>query len=142
MNPRDPFIKPGLINFPVIDDIHDVVPFPIVTYADPAVDCEDATNTCRPVRDVTQSPPTFPNNPTCFALPNQVEVAVFIAAMKATVGWNLISCKENGDSSITTKVAGNPTTIKYGGSFAPALAHPARSVVVLLAPKKPTKAGK
>lgn len=105
MASRDVFIKPGLQNFPIIADIHEIVPFPIVTYADPAVGCEERNNTCRLVRDVTQSPPTFPTNPTCFTLPDQVKVAdVFISAMKGTIGWNMISCKETNISNTTTKV--------------------------------------
>lgn len=95
MPPRVPFIKPGNENFPLIEDIYDYVPLPIITYTDPAVGCENNPNSCRLVRDVTKTPPAFPSNPICFTLPEQAKTAeVFIAAMRGTVPWNLISCKE------------------------------------------------
>lgn len=92
---RVPFIKPGVENFPVIEDIYEYVPLPLVTLTDPAVGCKNNPNSCRLVRDVTKTPPNFPTNPLCFTLPDQAETAeIFIAAMRGTVAWNLISCKE------------------------------------------------
>lgn len=95
MTARSTFIKPGYTNFPLCHDIYDYVPFPIVTYTDPAVGLENTPNSCRLVRDVTQQPPTFATDPVCFTLPNQHEIVeVFIAAMRGTVQWNQISCNE------------------------------------------------
>lgn len=95
MPSRINFVQHSTTNFPLCNDIYDYVPFPIVTYTDPAVGTENNPNKCRLVRDVTQQPPTFATNPACFTLPNQNEIAkVFIAAMRGTVQWNQTSCNK------------------------------------------------
>lgn len=100
MTSRTPFIKSGLDNFPLCEDIYNIVPLPIITYSEPAVGLKNNPNTCRLVRDVTKSPPTFEKNPLCFTLPNQNEIdAIFIAAMRGTVQWNQISCIETDSNT-------------------------------------------
>lgn len=95
MAPRNDFIQPGPNNFPIITNIYNFVPLPIVKFADPTVGCEKNPNSCRLVRDVTQKAPTFAENPLCFTLPDQPDITkVFIAAMRGTINWNQISCNE------------------------------------------------
>lgn len=97
MSTRVLFIKPGYTNFPLTTNIYEYVPLPIFTFTNPAVGCKNNPNTCRLVlvRDVTQNPPTFNENPLCFTLPDQAKTAnLFIAAMRGTITWNQISCKE------------------------------------------------
>lgn len=97
------FIKPGTTNFPITTNIYNYVPLPIVTFADPAVGLEDRPNSCRLVRDVTKTPPTFAENPVCFTLPDQAKTAeVFIAAMRGTISWNQISCNDTTKNSHLT----------------------------------------
>lgn len=96
MSSRVPFIKPGLDNFPLCEDIYNIVPLPIVTYAEPAVGLEKNPKTCWLVCDVTKSPPKFEKKTLCFTLPHQTKIeATFIAAMRETVQWSQISCIEN-----------------------------------------------
>lgn len=104
MSSRISFIQPGYENFPLVEDIFEYVPLPIVTFAEPAVGCENNPNSCRLVRDVTQSPPQFPSNPLCFTLPDIAETAeVFIAAMRGTVPWNQVQCKESNSKETNAK---------------------------------------
>lgn len=92
MAPRSSFIQPGPDNFPLCHDIFDYVPLPIVTYTDPPIGAETNAKSCRLVRDVTKQPPTFPQHPVCFTLPDQPEtVNTFVAAMRGTISWNRIS---------------------------------------------------
>lgn len=89
MAPRISYIQPGIQNFPLIQDIYDYVALPIVTYTNPPIGAETNSKNCQLVCDVTQQPPTFPENPLWFTLPDQAEtVEVLIAAMRGTVACN------------------------------------------------------
>lgn len=50
---------PGIDNYPLLDNIHSVVPMPLITYADPELGNEFKTNVCWLTRDVTREAPSF-----------------------------------------------------------------------------------
>lgn len=79
---------PGLQNYPLLDNIHSIVPMPLITYADAEVRCEFKPNACRLTRDVTREAPTFETYPLCFTLQdNPDSLDTFIKAMRSTVNW-------------------------------------------------------
>lgn len=79
---------PGLANYPLIDDIHTIIPMPLITYAEPELGCEFKLNACRLTRDVTREAPAFKSYPLCFTLPDTPDsFDVFVAAMRLTVNW-------------------------------------------------------
>lgn len=80
--------EPGLLNFPMLEDIYDVVPLPLIHYVPPPPDTEYSPDSLRLVRDVTRQPPVFDSHPFCFTLPVSPNAREdFIAAMKGTVLW-------------------------------------------------------
>lgn len=133
MSNQAEFIKPGLQNFPLITNIYDYVPLPIVTFADPAVGCQNNPNSCRLVRDVTKQAPTFAENPLCFTLPDQAEIVdVFVAAMRGTVTWNQISCiktKPNPTENTGNKLGRTSYHNKIWRFFCPCAGTPRKANV-------------
>lgn len=79
---------PGLLNYPLLDDIHTIVPMPLITYAEPELGDEFKPNACRLTRDVTRQAPSFDSYPLCFTLPASPDsFDSFITAMRSTVNW-------------------------------------------------------
>lgn len=79
---------PGPQNYPLLEDIHTIVPMPLITYANPELGNEFKTNACRLTRDVTQDAPSFDTYPLCFTLPKTEDsFDWFITAMRSTVKW-------------------------------------------------------
>lgn len=117
------FVQPGVDNFPVLDNIYDLVPIPIVTEF-PAIAAKKYKDTsCQLVGDITRDPPTFEKNPLCFTIPRKPDIKEeFIAARKATIAWQQRSKTDNNTKfkasdaiyTTNTRVGRQVLTMLYG----------------------------
>lgn len=96
----------GAPGFPMLVDIYDVVPLPLIHYEPPPIGSDYSANACRLVRDITREPPSFESNPVCFTLPEKAGIFdEFVAAMRTTVAWTSEGSRFNGSLGIPSELA-------------------------------------